>query len=224
MGIIYKTTNLHNGKIYVGKAKENNPSYLGSGMILSQAIAKYGKDSFRKEILEECSDSILDEREIHWISKLQSTDRNVGYNIAAGGTGGDTTSYHPDKKVIVEKRNHGLKKWHESLSTDDKVRRGKKISSSKKGKSSSRKNYSHSEKTKQLIAKNQPPKTDEWRVSHANAMAERKGKPFTKKYKSVIVDGVEYPSIKHAIESLGIKHRATFYSRIKQGIIKVLYL
>jgi acetoacetate decarboxylase len=54
-------------------------------------------------------------------------------------------------------------------------------------------------------------------------MAKRKDKPFIKKYKPVIVNDVEYPSIKHAIESLGIKHRATFYDKVKRGIIKLDY-
>ena len=41
--IIYKTTNLINKKIYVGKDKKENPNYFGSGKILSLAIKKYGK-------------------------------------------------------------------------------------------------------------------------------------------------------------------------------------
>ena len=36
-GIIYKTTNIINGKIYVGQDKQNNPKYLGSGKILRYA-------------------------------------------------------------------------------------------------------------------------------------------------------------------------------------------
>ena len=54
-------------------------------------------------------------------------------------------------------------------------------------------------------------------------MAKRVGKPLVKKYKSVIIDSIEYPSIKHAMEALGIKHRATFYNRINQGILQVIY-
>lgn len=224
MGIIYKTTNLRNGKIYIGKDKVNNPSYLGSGVILSQAIAKYGRDSFKKETLEECSDSIINERERYWISTLDSTNKNIGYNIAVGGTGGDTTSQHPEKELIVGKRTHGLKKWHESLSEEEKILRGKNISKSKTGKGNGRKDFRQSEKTKQLIAKNQPPKTDEWRKLHAEASAKRRGIPLTKKCKPVIVNNIEYPSVNHAMESLSIKHRATFYDRIKRGIIKVVYL
>lgn len=89
--IVYKTTNKLNGKIYIGKDESNNPSYLGSGYILKKAISKYGKDNFIKEILEECdSRELLNEREVYWIEKYKSTDPNIGYNIAKGGTGGNT--------------------------------------------------------------------------------------------------------------------------------------
>lgn len=49
--IIYKTTNLINGKIYIGKDKHNNSKYLGSGRRLIKAIQKYGRDFFLKEII-----------------------------------------------------------------------------------------------------------------------------------------------------------------------------
>jgi hypothetical protein len=50
---IYKTTNLINGKIYIGKHETSdlNDTYMGSGKVLMNAIKKYGKDSFKKEIL-----------------------------------------------------------------------------------------------------------------------------------------------------------------------------
>jgi hypothetical protein len=49
MSIIYKTTNSINGKIYIGKAKFNDPNYLGSGILLAKAIKKYKRESFIKE-------------------------------------------------------------------------------------------------------------------------------------------------------------------------------
>lgn len=89
--IIYKTTNKLNGKIYIGKDESNNPSYIGSGYILKKAISKYGKHNFIKEILEKCdSRELLNEREIYWIYEYKSTDPSIGYNIAEGGTGGNT--------------------------------------------------------------------------------------------------------------------------------------
>ena len=108
MSIIYKTTNTKNGKIYVGKSSIDNPLYLGSGIILNQAIKKYGKQYFIREVLEECDNSIVDAREKHWISLLKSTDRNIGYNITDGGTGGDTVSNHPQKNDIVKRRNNSV--------------------------------------------------------------------------------------------------------------------
>ena len=51
-GVIYKVTNNVNGKIYIGKNATNNPHYFGSGIILRNAIKKYNKKNFKKEILE----------------------------------------------------------------------------------------------------------------------------------------------------------------------------
>lgn len=50
---IYKTTNIKNGKYYIGKhqTENENDSYLGSGIALKKAIKKFGKNSFIKEIL-----------------------------------------------------------------------------------------------------------------------------------------------------------------------------
>lgn len=89
--IIYKTTNIINGKFYVGKDAKNNPTYFGSGKILKHAIKKYGKENFKKEILEVCSSlNELDEREKFWIKELDAI--KCGYNMTEGGTGGDTWS------------------------------------------------------------------------------------------------------------------------------------
>ncbi len=57
-GVIYKTINLSNNKEYIGQTIQKGgrfTSYLGSGLILKQAIKKYGKNMFSKEILEYCS-------------------------------------------------------------------------------------------------------------------------------------------------------------------------
>ena len=88
-GYIYKTTNLINGKIYVGQKKGKfDPNYYGSGKILKQAVDKYGEDSFIVEVIERCKTwERLQEREIYWIKKLKSRDRGVGYNITIGGQG-----------------------------------------------------------------------------------------------------------------------------------------
>lgn len=45
MYTVYKTTNIINGKYYIGVHKTTNPndSYLGSGKAIKEAIKKYGK-------------------------------------------------------------------------------------------------------------------------------------------------------------------------------------
>lgn len=84
--VVYKTTNLVNGKIYIGQDSKNNPEYLGSGRIIKKALDKYGKNNFKKEILAECkSKAELDEIEKFWIKELKSIEN--GYNISAGGDG-----------------------------------------------------------------------------------------------------------------------------------------
>ncbi len=105
--IIYKTTNLINGKYYIGKDEKNNPEYLGSGKILKFAIKKYGIENFKKEILEICKTrDELNEREVFWINSLSAT--TLGYNITDGGTGGRTKFnriYQFDKSGVL------IKEW-----------------------------------------------------------------------------------------------------------------
>jgi hypothetical protein len=116
--IIYKTTNLLNGKYYIGLDTRNNPNYLGSGKILKQAIRKSGRDNFKKEILEKCN--TLEElrcREIYWILYYNSRDSKVGYNIAEGGKGGDTFTHHPDKEDI-RKKLEGRVPWNKGIKTE----------------------------------------------------------------------------------------------------------
>jgi hypothetical protein len=102
--IIYKTTNLINDKIYIGKDTLNRPGYLGSGIYLKNAIDKYGIENFTKETIETCqSNDELNEREIFWIKELKSQDKSIGYNISDGGEGGDTYSNNPRRDEICKK-------------------------------------------------------------------------------------------------------------------------
>ena len=49
--IIYKITNQINGKYYIGRhaTKDVNDSYMGSGIGIKNAIAKYGVENFINE-------------------------------------------------------------------------------------------------------------------------------------------------------------------------------
>lgn len=105
-GYIYKTTNLVNGKIYIGKKKgEFTTSYKGSGKYLKNALNKYGVENFSVEVIEYCETlDIQNEREKYWISYYRNLDTPM-YNIANGGDGGDLVTCLPDVERIKFK-NH----------------------------------------------------------------------------------------------------------------------
>jgi group I intron endonuclease len=110
--VIYKTTNMINGKIYIGQTAKNNPNYLGSGLILLKAIKKYKIENFSKEILEVCeTQTSLNEREIYWIKFYNSTDRYIGYNISNGGNGGNLGEL-VNKKISESKKGQGMGNLH----------------------------------------------------------------------------------------------------------------
>lgn len=53
--ILYKTINCVNNNIYIGvhSTSNLNDGYLGSGKIIQLAISKYGKNNFKREIIQE---------------------------------------------------------------------------------------------------------------------------------------------------------------------------
>jgi group I intron endonuclease len=86
-GYVYITTNLVNGKKYIGqhRSKEFDPNYKGSGKLLIKAFEKYGWDNFSTELLEECSDQeSLGVRENYWINYYNAVESDKYYNILPG--------------------------------------------------------------------------------------------------------------------------------------------
>lgn len=87
-GYIYKTTNLINKKIYIGKkvGTEFDPAYYGTGIKLKTAIKEFGKRNFKIELIEWCStNDILRQREAYWVNRYQSRNPQLGYNMKRGG-------------------------------------------------------------------------------------------------------------------------------------------
>lgn len=83
---IYSIVNQINDKFYIGRrSTDKSPledDYFGSGgKHFKNALKKYGKENFVKEIIEFCPDfETLKEREIYWINLLQSYKEDIGYN------------------------------------------------------------------------------------------------------------------------------------------------
>jgi len=138
-GIIYKTTNLVNGKIYIGSDTKNfglgDPVYLGSGLLIINAIRKYGSKNFTKETLHSCNTiDELKEKESYYIKKYESNNRKIGYNISDGYWGGNTLTNHPDilsikQKISIkikensEKIKEAQKKYYSKESDEQKLKR-----------------------------------------------------------------------------------------------------
>jgi group I intron endonuclease len=81
--IVYLVTNLINGKKYIGMDTKNNPKYLGSGSIIIKSIKKYGRENFKKEILEYCSSlDELEKKETYWIEHFNALIDNNFYNLS----------------------------------------------------------------------------------------------------------------------------------------------
>ena len=92
-GFIYITTNAINDKKYVGMCSsvKRFKGYLGSGILLKQAIAKYGKENFTRLVLEECeTEEQLRESERKWIDFYDAVNSEQFYNMCDGGRGGNT--------------------------------------------------------------------------------------------------------------------------------------
>lgn len=137
--IIYKTTNLVNGKIYIGQDSKNNFNYFGSGDLIKKAIKKYGLVNFKKEILYECkTQKELNEIEQKYILEYKSTDKSIGYNICVGGTNGTMLNRkHSDEtKKQMSMNRIGIKFTEEHKEKLSKAHKGKNISNETKQKMS----------------------------------------------------------------------------------------
>lgn len=117
-GFVYITTNMVNGRKYIGQKKFQRDwkSYLGSGKILKQAVELYGRDSFERDIIAIAySKEELDVIEKEHILNHGAIGNSSYYNIACGGRmGGDLVSGLPleEKKRIAEKiRIANYKSW-----------------------------------------------------------------------------------------------------------------
>jgi len=93
---IYKTTNLKNGKFYVGMHSTDNldDGYLGSGLRLRRSIRRNGVENFKLEILEFMPDrNSLKEREKQLVNEDLLKDK-LCMNLQIGGGGGISGEKH----------------------------------------------------------------------------------------------------------------------------------
>ena len=203
MYCIYRTTNLINGKTYVGQHRfENvNDSYLGSGTLIRQAVTKYGIRSFKKEIIifgdftQEQIDKF--ERCMIFFERLNS---KAEYNIANGGNGVGKHSDETRRKISESKTGKKV-----IFSDEHKRRLSEALKGNKPSEASKEKNRQahlgkklgpHSESTKRKISESHKGDKNPMFGKHLSDETKRKlsdklkgennpmfGKPFSEEHK-----------------------------------------
>ena len=131
VGYIYKTTNLINNKIYIGKhmSEKVSKTYKGSGKILKQAFKKYGKENFLCEVIATANtEDELNNLEAYWIEQYNSRDPEIGYNIVAGGLGTSGYKHTEEAKQKMSKAKTGRRLTEEWKRHVSEANRGKFVS------------------------------------------------------------------------------------------------
>lgn len=130
---IYKITNLINRKVYIGQAidiekrfVEHQRSLKGKYHInehLQNSYNKYGKENFKFEVIEECLEENLTEREQYWIDYYGGINCKTTYNKRDANMKGhlseDTKrkmSLYWKGRIISEKTRQKMKDNHADVS------------------------------------------------------------------------------------------------------------
>lgn len=153
MGYVYLITNTINGKKYIGVSmkcdKKSINNYFGSGTVIKEAIKKYGKENFKKEILKEFNSEIeAREYERQLITDLNAIDSPEYYNLVGGGHGGGVKG-----RVVNEETKKKISQslmGHKNYKPTEEHK--KTLSDKFKGRTSPMKGKIQSEITKQKIS------------------------------------------------------------------------
>jgi len=109
----YQTTNLINGKIYIGvhSTTDINDDYLGSGKFLKIDVKKYGRSNFDRTILKFFNTFEEAYKEECKLLSKEFIDSSSTYNVKLGGvggwTGGDGGKWTNDRRLKVSERASG---------------------------------------------------------------------------------------------------------------------
>jgi group I intron endonuclease len=193
--VVYKVTNMINGKVYIGKTESGlkvrkvghyQSVKKGSETNFHRALRKGNRNDFKWEILNEYSTKKdMDTAEINYITEYDAYEN--GYNMTEGGDGGIT---YQKGDELYERIKHKLGKWKcgNPGATDEAI--AKRIETFKSVKwvtGELHGNFGHSRNKGKYIGKDNP-----------NA-------------KSITIDGITYSTITEASKTLNTSTSAIAY-------------
>lgn len=156
--ILYKITNLINGKCYIGQTNNFNLRMSAHKAtyksMVSKAIHKYGKENFKFEKLAIFEDYMIDDAEQKAINVFNTICPN-GYNLDNGGCLQKQMSDEAKKKLSKSKTGKPSNRKGKTMSEETRQR----LSQSKKGKPISQKikdmllNYAKNQKMSEATKK-----------------------------------------------------------------------
>jgi hypothetical protein len=127
---LYRTTNLVNGKFYIGRHSTTNldDNYLGSGTLLWKSIRKHGFENFQREILEFVKDEETLLRREKEVVNEELLLHPQCMNLMEGSWGMTPFSAKLMNEALgKEGRSNRTKKQSESLGIEGRKARAKKI-------------------------------------------------------------------------------------------------
>lgn len=176
-GFIYITTNNLNNKKYIGMKKYSKgwETYLGSSKTLLSDILKYGKDNFKREIIEECDNAKdLQDKEIYYLEINNVLDNDLFYNQSIP---------HKDFRIKGKTNSSKGRTWEEIYGIEGaKLRREKSKLKGKKWEE-----IYGEEESKKKREKAKLKRTSETRIKMSNS---RKGIKYSDETKKKIKEGV----------------------------------
>lgn len=128
-GFIYITTNLINGKRYLGQKTFKDrgwKGYLGSGKAFKAALDLYKKENFRREIIHICySEEELNNAEYELSVFFNVVKDPDWYNMVYGG--GSTAGWHHSEELKQEQSERAKKQWEDEEYRRKHVEYGKTL-------------------------------------------------------------------------------------------------
>jgi group I intron endonuclease len=131
MAYVYLITNKINGRKYVGSSRKSqiDPNYYGSGKAIKDALKKYGKENFQRDILWE-GDGNARDMETYFLEKKDAANNPLYYNMTNDARGNNL--HKEETKKTVSEKLTGRKFSKETCEKISKAKIGS--TTSKKGK------------------------------------------------------------------------------------------